>query len=138
MLLILRHALLGVRRYEDFRTGLGVADNVLSRRLPAMVDAGLLRKVPYRGEQRSHYEYVLTEAGADLLPVLNALLLWGEKHTTAPRRDDEMSIWHQACGSRSSSADRCSNCGAALHADDVSWLRSWRSADPEPLTGAAV
>ena len=52
MLLILRHALLGVRRYEDFRTGLGVADNVLSRRLPAMVDAGLLRKaVPGRAAQ---------------------------------------------------------------------------------------
>ncbi|MET0966401.1 MAG: helix-turn-helix domain-containing protein [Nakamurella sp.] len=138
MLLILRHALLGVRRYEDFRSGLGVADNVLSRRLPAMVEAGLLRKVPYRGEQRSHFEYVLTEAGADLLPVLNALLLWGEKHTDAPRIDDEMSIWHRSCGARSSSGDSCSNCGQTLHADDVSWRRSWRSADPEPLTGAAI
>ena len=138
MLLILRHALLGVRRYEDFRSGLGVADNVLSRRLPAMVDAGLLRKVPYRGEQRTHHEYVLTEAGADLLPVLNALLLWGEKHTTAPRENDEMSIWHQSCGRRSSSPDVCSNCGQTMRADDVSWLRSWRTADPEPLTGAAI
>ncbi|MET0966851.1 MAG: helix-turn-helix domain-containing protein [Nakamurella sp.] len=138
MLLILRHALMGVRRYEDFRAGLGVADNVLSRRLSAMVDADLLRKVPYRGEQRSHYEYVLTEAGADLLPVLNALLLWGEKHTTAPRIDDEMSIWHQPCGARSRSADVCSNCGQTLRADEVGWLRSWRTSDPEPLTGAPI
>ena len=40
MLLILRNALLGARRYEEFRSALGVADNVLSRRLPAMVEAG--------------------------------------------------------------------------------------------------
>ncbi len=86
-LLILRHALLGGRRYEQFRESLGVADNVLSRRLAAMVESGLLRKVPYRGEQRTHFEYALTEAGADALPVLNALVRVGrEAHRAADSR----------------------------------------------------
>ncbi|HEY5842379.1 MAG TPA: helix-turn-helix domain-containing protein [Mycobacterium sp.] len=136
MLLILRQALLGVRRYDDLRSALGVADNVLSRRLPAMVEAGLLQKVPYRGEQRTHHEYVLTEAGADLLPVLNALLIWGEKHTSAPQPGAHMGIVHRTCGAESTSADRCSNCAEPLTAAEVSWSRSWRSPDPQPLTPA--
>ena len=138
MLLILRNALLGARRYDEFRSALGVADNVLSRRLPAMVDAGLLRKVPYRGEQRTHHEYVLTEAGSDLLPVLNALLLWGEKHTASPHPDEHMGIVHRTCGAESTSSDVCSGCGAELQATDVAWLRPWRTADPQPLAGAVI
>ena len=114
MLLILRNALLGARRYEEFRTALGVADNVLSRRLPAMVDAGLLRKVPYRGEQRTHHEYVLTEAGADLLPVLNALLLWGEKHTSSPHPGEHMGIVHRPAARSRPRPTVCSGCGEPL------------------------
>jgi len=87
LVLIVREAMTGARRYEQFRGGLGVADNVLSRRLRTLVDAGLMRKVPYRAENRTHEEYHLTDAGQDLLPVLNALALWGEKHTTTPRPD---------------------------------------------------
>ena len=138
VLLIIRHGLLGARRYEEFRSALGVADNVLSRRLTGMVQAGLLRKVPYRGEQRTHQEYLLTEAGADLLPVLNALMLWGEKHTTAPRPGLHMGIVHRGCGRESTSADVCTHCHQPLHADDVDWLRNWRSDDPEPLTSGLV
>ena len=138
MLLILRNALLGARRYEEFRSALGVADNVLSRRLPAMVEAGLLRKVPYRGEQRTHHEYVLTEAGADLMPVLNALLLWGEKHTASPHPTERMGIVHQTCGAVSTSSDRCSGCGAPLLTAEVSWSRPWRAANPQPLAGAVI
>jgi len=137
MLLILRNALLGARRYDEFRSALGVADNVLSRRLPAMVEAGLLRKVHYRGEQRTHHEYVLTEAGSDLLPVLNALLLWGEKHTSGPHPGEHMGIIH-SCGAESTSSDVCSGCVAELQSTEVSWLRPWRAADPQPLAGAVI
>ena len=137
MLLILRQALIGVRRYDDLRSALGVADNVLSRRLPAMVDAGLLRRVPYRGEQRSHHEYVLTEAGADLLPVLNALLLWGEKHTGGRRRPR---TWASCTRPAAPSRPRRSlfRLRAPLQAKEVSWLRTWRAGDPQPLRGAEI
>jgi DNA-binding HxlR family transcriptional regulator len=133
--LILRDALAGSRRYEQFRSSLKVADNVLSRRLQSMVEAGLLRRVPYRAEHRTHHEYQLTEAGADLLPVLHALALWGEKHTTAPHQAAHLEIVHRPCGQASGTADVCSHCGRPLPPAEVSWRRPWR--EPE-LTALAA
>jgi len=136
VLLILREAMLGARRYEQFRAALGVADNVLSRRLQGMVDAGLLRRAPYRGEQRTHHEYQLTAAGSDLLPLLHALALWGETHTPAPRADAHMEIVHTACGHATSTPDVCSRCGGKLLPAEVTWRRSWRTPQVTSLASA--
>jgi DNA-binding HxlR family transcriptional regulator len=133
LVLILRDAMTGARRYEQFRAGLGIADNVLARRLRTMVDAGLLRRVPYRAQHRTHDEYRLTEAGADLLPVLNALALWGEKHTPAPTPDSHLTIVHTTCGRPTTRSDSCSHCGAELAASDVAWLRPWLGGQPTAL-----
>lgn len=134
VLLILRDALLGSRRFEQFRAKLGIADNVLSRRLAAMVEAGLLRRVPYRGERRTHHEYQVTEAGAELLPVLNALAAWGNRHTGAGA--EAMDTVHLPCGQVTTSADTCSHCGRPLHAGEVAWRRPWRSPADAPLAPA--
>ena len=80
VMLVIREALVGTRRFDEFRDILRVSESVLSARLRAMVEAGLLDKVPYQAANRTHFEYVLTEAGADLLPVVQALVLWGERH----------------------------------------------------------
>jgi DNA-binding HxlR family transcriptional regulator len=137
VLLILRGAFQGTTRFDDFRRSLGVADTVLSRRLAGMVDAGLLVRTPYRGEQRTHHEYRLTEAGADLLPVLHALTLWGEKHTRRPQPDAVMTIVHTGCGAVTGSADHCTGCGAALTPADVTWRKAWRQERPDvALVGA--
>ena len=72
-LLILRNANLGTTRFDDFRSELGIADNILSARLARLVQAGLLTRLPYRGTGRTRHEYRLTTAGADMLPVLHAL-----------------------------------------------------------------
>lgn len=136
VVLILRNALLGTRHYEQFRDELRIADNVLSRRLQAMVDAGLLRQAPYRGARRTHFEYQLTEAGADLLPVLHGLAQWGNSYTTAPVPGQRLGIVHQACGHTSTTSEVCSHCGAALRPGEVAWLRPWRSPTPTPLAGA--
>jgi DNA-binding HxlR family transcriptional regulator len=123
VLLVLREALLGTTRFEQFRSYLQVADNVLSKRLTQMVDAGLLRREPYKGKQRMHDEYVITEAGSDLMPVLNALARWGETHTQAPGRHTEMSIRH--AGHTTTSATTCTTCGAALTSADRAYERQW-------------
>ena len=134
VLLILRDAVLGSRRYDQFRRSLGIADNVLSKRLTAMVDADLLRKVPYHDENgRERQEYRLTSAGKDLLPVLHALVLWGEKHRPGA---DRLDIVHSPCGSRTSSADRCDACGEELTPATVSWLLPWRRQQMTPLADA--
>lgn len=78
-MLILRDASLGLTRFEQFRTSLGVAPNILTRRLKALTDGGLLKKTRY-SEHPPRDEYVLTEAGRDFLPVLQVIAAWGAKH----------------------------------------------------------
>jgi DNA-binding HxlR family transcriptional regulator len=134
-LLILREAFLGSTRYEQFRDALGIADNVLSRRLAAMVDNGLLRKAPYRSGQRTHAEYLLTEAGADMFPVLSALGQWGATHTETPERGGRTRPIHLACGRAARSVDYCTFCQVPLTSADVAWHRTWLGDEPVPLAG---
>ena len=133
--LILRQAFTGVRRFDQFRDSLGIADNVLSRRLAVLVEAGLLRRVPYADGQRSRSEYVLTDAGADTLPVITALAQWGERHRPHPDPGVRMEIVHRGCGESSSTAELCSHCGERLGVDDTTWRRTWRTPRDLDLTG---
>ncbi len=78
-LLILREAFWGRTRFAEFRARLGVAPDVLTDRLGRLVDAGILERRPYRADgEREREEYVLTEAGHALLPVLAAMSAWGD------------------------------------------------------------
>lgn len=78
-ILILRDAFAGMTRFEEFQDSLGIAPNMLSRRLAALVEAGLLEKHPYSDRPPRH-EYRLTERGRDFRPVLLAMLAWGNRH----------------------------------------------------------
>ena len=133
-LLIMRDALHGKRRFEQFRS-LGIADSVLSRRLAALVRDGLLVRREYQGARRVHAEYLPTQAGADLLPVLHALAGWAEAHTDLPPGGGHMAIVH-TCGAETRSADTCTGCGEPLRAQDVSWDKPW-SGRRDALVGPA-
>ena len=78
-ILILRDASLGLTRFDEFQESLGIAPNILTRRLKALVEAGLLERRRY-SERPPRDEYVLTDAGRDFRPVLWALLAWGNRH----------------------------------------------------------
>lgn len=78
-ILILRDAFHGLTRFDQFQESLGIAPNMLARRLKALVEAGLLERRRY-SERPPRDEYVLTQAGRDFRPVLWALLAWGNKH----------------------------------------------------------
>jgi DNA-binding HxlR family transcriptional regulator len=78
-MLILRDAGLGLTRFDDFQKSLGIAPNILTRRLAALVEAGMLERRRYN-ERPPRDEYVLTEVGRDYLPVLQALGGWARKH----------------------------------------------------------
>ena len=78
-ILILRDALHGLTRFDQFQKSLGIAPNMLTRRLNALVDAGLLQRRRY-SERPPRDEYVPTARGRDFRPVLAALLAWGNKH----------------------------------------------------------
>ena len=78
-ILILRDAAHGLTRFDQFEESLGIAPNILARRLKALVEAGLLERRRY-SDKPPRDEYVLSEAGRDFRPVLWALLAWGNRH----------------------------------------------------------
>jgi DNA-binding HxlR family transcriptional regulator len=79
-ILILRDAFQGKTRFDQFQKSLGIAPNMLTRRLATLVEAGLLERRLY-SEKPPRHEYVLTEKGRDFRTVLWALVAWGNKHS---------------------------------------------------------
>ncbi len=82
-LLLIREVVFGTRRFDDFAAHLGIARNVLSTRLAKLVEAGILMQEPLQAEGRRQ-GYHLTEMGEDLLPVLMALMQWGDRWLQTP------------------------------------------------------
>src|SRR6202035_4594214 len=78
-ILILRDAFHGLTRFDEFQKSLDIAPNMLSRRLNALVEGGLIERRRYT-DHPPRYEYVLTERGRDFRPVLLAMLAWGNTH----------------------------------------------------------
>ncbi len=78
-ILILRDAFQGVARFDQFQKSLGIAPNMLTRRLNALVESGMLERRRY-SERPPREEYVLTERGRDFQPVVWAMMAWGNKH----------------------------------------------------------
>ncbi len=80
-ILIMRDALFGLRRFDEFQKSLGIAPNMLARRLNALVAAGLLERRRYSAHPPRN-EYRPTKRGRDFRPVLIALLAFGNRHFT--------------------------------------------------------
>ena len=78
-MLVLRDIERGLTRYEQLRNSLGIAPNILSRRLSALTEAGLINKKRY-SQRPPRDEYRLTDAGRDFLPILMAIGAWGRKY----------------------------------------------------------
>jgi DNA-binding HxlR family transcriptional regulator len=78
-MLILRDAFAGITRFEEFQRSLGIAPNMLTRRLATLVEAGLLERRRY-STRPPRDEYVLTERGRDFHGVLLALMAFGNRH----------------------------------------------------------
>jgi DNA-binding HxlR family transcriptional regulator len=105
--LVLRDLLNGVRRFDDIAGHLGIARNVLTRRLGTLVEAGLVDRVPYREPgRRERHEYHLTPAGAELRTVVIAMLDWGDRHL-AGEAGAPMRIVHPGCGAAVHAELRC-------------------------------
>jgi DNA-binding HxlR family transcriptional regulator len=115
-LLIVRDALRGVRRFDDFRGRLGVAHNVLSDRLSRLTEAGVFERRRYQ-ERPDRYEYHVTEQGRDLWPVLMSLLFWGDRYLALD--GPPLIPLHRDCGGRLTPQLSCADCGAGLGLTDV-------------------
>ena len=127
--LVLRDLFNGVRRFDDLAAHLGIARNVLTRRLAALVEEGIVERVPYREPgARERHEYRLTAAGRDLRPVLLAMLAWGDAHRAGPD-GPPVRVEHPECGAAVHVELRCAE-GHAV--DPRAPLRSVPIAAPEP------
>src|ERR1700758_4235315 len=82
-LLIIRDALLGRRRFGEFQKSLGLARNILTTRLHALVDQGILELAP-ASDGSAYQEYVLTAKGRGIFPILVALRQWSEEFDAHP------------------------------------------------------
>jgi DNA-binding HxlR family transcriptional regulator len=111
-MMILRDAFYGVRRFDDFRASLGIARNILSKRLTKLVDAGIMRKELYE-EHPPRYEYRLTEKGRDLVPILTSFLAWGDRWEAD---HPPVRLTHTTCGNVMHAETVCSECGEAIDA----------------------
>jgi DNA-binding HxlR family transcriptional regulator len=120
-LLIIRDVFLGIRRFEDLQRDLGVARNVLQARLERLVEEGILVKRPYQ-ERPVRCEYRLTEKGADLWPVLVALLKWGDRYAIEGERP--MILEHRECGGELDDRRRCTACGADVSVTEALAVRT--------------
>ncbi|MEA2412711.1 MAG: hypothetical protein QOC77_3272 [Thermoleophilaceae bacterium] len=116
-LLILREAFFGVRRFGQFARNLEIPRPTLSARLRALVDAGLLERVPYARDPDRH-EYRLTDAGRDLFGAIVALMRWGDAHLAGPD-GPPIVLRHDACGEIADPRLTCQHCGEEIDARNV-------------------
>ncbi|WP_334143963.1 helix-turn-helix domain-containing protein [Corynebacterium nuruki] len=115
-MLILREAFYGTTRFEDFIDRVGMSSATASSNLKALTGAGLLERRPYQEEgDRVRQEYVLTEAGSDLMPVIMGLFVWGSKHGELPTRVESV---HAGCGEPVEVEVRC-RAGHLLAPEDI-------------------
>lgn len=116
-LLLVRSVMLGVRRFDDLQAHTGVTRSVLTGRLRRLVDEGVLERRPYQDRPVRH-EYVLTEKGLALWPVIEQLRQWGDEHYAEPEGPPRV-IVHRDCGGHPDGHLMCDRCGAPLGVRDV-------------------
>ena len=115
-MLIVRDAFLGVRRFDDFQSRLGISRNILTSRLTSLVAAGVLQKVPYQDRPLRH-EYRLTTKGRDLWPVLTTMREWGDRW--AAPSGPPVELVHDACGDTMVLHHTCKACGEGVDSRSV-------------------
>jgi DNA-binding HxlR family transcriptional regulator len=116
-MLIVRDAFLGVTRFDQFQSRLGISRNILNQRLSHLVAAGVLDRVPYC-DKPLRFDYRLTDEGRDLWPVLTAMRQWGDRHR-APSGPPMRISHRRGCGRLCEAVLVCSECGEPLAARDV-------------------
>jgi DNA-binding HxlR family transcriptional regulator len=134
-MLIVRDALLGVSRFDDFHARLGISRNVLNHRLGHLVEHGVLRRVPYQ-DNPPRYDYRLTAKGRDLWTVATAMRQWGDRWA-APQGPPVEAV-HRPCGHRATTVPTCSACGEPVDPADLEPVPGPGATDPDFIPGGGA
>jgi DNA-binding HxlR family transcriptional regulator len=116
-LLILRDAVTGIERFEDFQAKLGIASNVLTSRLKRLCEEHVLERVP-DPERPGRPKYLLTTKGRELAPVLIVLMEWGDRHYPTPGGPRRLTL-HATCGGNIGPDLHCERCGKRAGAGEI-------------------
>jgi len=117
--LILREVFFGEHYYDQFLSNLGIATNILSRRLKSLVEHGVLEKQADEADAR-RIRYSLTEKGLDLYSVTLSLIAWGDKWL-ADESGVPLKLHHKTCGHLLQAEMCCRHCGEVIKAKDVNY-----------------
>lgn len=115
--LIVRDLSLGFTRFDDLRADLGIARSILTDRLRTLEHAGVISKKAYQSVNRTRHEYVLTEMGQELVPLVVAITQWGDRwldNGNGPPIE-----FDHACGATAQASIVCTHCAKPLTANDV-------------------
>ena len=115
--LIIRDLFLDVGRFDEMVEDLGISRNLLTRRLKSLIRNGVVERTAYQ-ERPKRYEYRLTEAGRDLVPVILALTAWATAGRGQRKAFRSFSPTKPA-DSQFRPQVSCSECGEPLQADAV-------------------
>ncbi|MFF0018744.1 winged helix-turn-helix transcriptional regulator [Streptomyces sp. NPDC005374] len=126
-LLVVRDALYGVRRYNDFLVHLGIPRAVLAARLQMLTEEGILEKRRYQ-ESPPRDEYVVTDRGIALWPTMRSLGRWGREHHGEPAL---RTFQHAECGTEIGSYGECPACATVVPVGDVLMIPG-PGLDPDP------
>lgn len=109
-LLALREITLGERRFDRIARNTGASRDILATRLRTLVASGVLEKKQYE-EHPPRYEYVLTESGRALMPILHGLMEWGDRYVTV---GPPPTVWEHECGAELHAEAVCAHCGKPI------------------------
>ena len=114
---ILRELFWGYTRFEQLAQRTGAASNVLAARLKKLGNAGIVERSVVEGDAR-RFDYVLTEKGRALFPVLMSLMAWGDAWASGDR-GPLVTLRHVRCGQATQAGAACTHCGEPLSAAEV-------------------
>jgi DNA-binding HxlR family transcriptional regulator len=114
-LLVVREIRYGRTRFTQLLNGTGAPRDVLTRRLRELEEAGIIERRLY-SEHPPRHEYVLTQAGEELNPVLLQLKEWGDRYINPGA---EPVIFEHACGTEFHARTICEACGKPIHGGDL-------------------
>jgi DNA-binding HxlR family transcriptional regulator len=133
-MLIVRDALFGVSRFDDFQARLGISRNVLNQRLGHLVDHGVLERVRYQ-DRPPRDDYRLTAKGRDLWTVATAMRQWGDRWA-APNGPPVEAV-HRPCGHRAEMVPTCSTCGEPVRPSEIEPVPGPGATNPDFIPAGA-
>jgi DNA-binding HxlR family transcriptional regulator len=117
--LILREGWFGVRRFDEMIEKLGIASNILADRLSRLVEAGVLKRVPYTASADRH-EYRLTEMGHDLYKPMIVMMRWGDRWLSGGK--PPLRLRHRVCDADFEPLVVCSHCREEIAANQTDYV----------------